>query len=195
MEFKSDRLLGQSYALWNGAIGGLALAVFILLYNVHHKSNPLSPLLMGICRILVYVTAALCVAPTLPLSIYKSAMVLLCYLIGLTYAAKKEHLNHLEHIWPLGLLTIPLIYGLTLSFVVPLALIPLTLLAVWVGLSVKRLLRKNQGDVAKAVIALIAGISLLDATLLAGQGDIGLMCLAIVGFLLTLLLQRWVSGT
>ena len=34
----------------------------IVLYDRHHKDNPLSPLLMGLCRVLVYVTAALAVA-------------------------------------------------------------------------------------------------------------------------------------
>ena len=39
----------------------LALAAAIVLYNWHHKENPLGPLVMGLCRVLVYVAAALCV--------------------------------------------------------------------------------------------------------------------------------------
>ena len=51
---------------WSGtglwpALAGIALAAAIVLYNWHHKENPLGPLVMGLCRVLVYVAAALCV--------------------------------------------------------------------------------------------------------------------------------------
>src|SRR5689334_3651974 len=36
----------------------LLLAAVIVLYDIWHKNNPLSPVLMGMCRVLVYVTAA-----------------------------------------------------------------------------------------------------------------------------------------
>ncbi len=187
--------LGDRAAPWSGAFGGALLAAFILLYNAYHKTNPLSPLLMGICRMLVYLTAALAVAGATPMAVGLAALVLLGYLIGLTYAAKQEHLNRLERAWPLGLLALPPLYGLVLARQEPLAFLPLALLCVWTVLAVRRLLRREPGDVPRAVVALIAGISLLDATLLAGQGETGLMLLAIAGFGLTLGLQRWVSGT
>jgi 4-hydroxybenzoate polyprenyltransferase len=45
------------------------------------------------------------------------------------------------------------------------------------------------------VVGLIAGIALLDATILAGFGSWTLAVLALAAFALTLVLQRWVSGT
>jgi len=39
--------------------GGLALAACIVLYDVSHKRNPLAPVVMGLCRVSVYVVAAL----------------------------------------------------------------------------------------------------------------------------------------
>ena len=48
------------------AAAGRALAAAILFYDWHHKNNPLSPLVMGLCRVLVYVTAGLSVAVPLP---------------------------------------------------------------------------------------------------------------------------------
>jgi len=45
------------------------------------------------------------------------------------------------------------------------------------------------------VVSLIAGISLLDAILLAGHGHLGAATFALGAFFLTLGLQRWVSGT
>jgi hypothetical protein len=45
------------------------------------------------------------------------------------------------------------------------------------------------------VVGLIAGIALLDATLIAIHGRPGLACVAVLGFLLTRALQRIVPGT
>ncbi len=46
-----------------GAVGaGILLAGVITAYDAWHKANPLSPVVMGLCRVLVYVTAALAVS-------------------------------------------------------------------------------------------------------------------------------------
>ena len=44
-------------------------------------------------------------------------------------------------------------------------------------------------------MSLIAGISLLDALLIAGAGDAARAAWAVLGFALTLAFQRWVPGT
>ena len=44
---------------WGAALAALVLAALIVLYNWHHKANPLSPVVMGLCRVMVYVAAAL----------------------------------------------------------------------------------------------------------------------------------------
>src|SRR5262249_25023546 len=74
-------------------LGGAALAGAIVLYDRWHKQNPLSPVLMGLCRVLVYVTAALAVRGSLPAALLGGAAVLLVYLIGLTYVAKQARLG------------------------------------------------------------------------------------------------------
>ena len=88
-------------------MGGLGLGAAIVLYNRRHKDNPLSPVLMGICRVLVYVTAGLAVAPELPTPLWIGAFLLLCYLIGLTYVAKQETLGEVRNLWPLLFLGAP----------------------------------------------------------------------------------------
>ena len=48
----------------------LALAGTIVFYDLYHKQNPFSPIVMGACRVLVYLTAGLSVAawpPSTPL--------------------------------------------------------------------------------------------------------------------------------
>ncbi len=180
---------------WRPVVAGFALAAAIVFYNWHHKNNPLSPLVMGVCRMLVYLTAALAVAAVVPQQVVIAAVVLLCYLIGLTYAAKKEHLRSLENSWPLAFLAVPIIYGIYLTPSQPAVLLPLALLAVWAMYALWLLRRRKPGDVPRAVIGLIAGISLLDALLLSGTGHFLFACLAVAAFLVTLALQRWITGT
>lgn len=180
---------------WRPVVAGIALAAAIVFYNWHHKENPLSPLVMGLCRMLVYLSAAFAVAAVLPNEIYIAAIVLLCYLIGLTYAAKKEHLGRIDSFWPLGFLAVPLVYGAYLSTQQIAVVVPLLLLAAWILFALRLLRRRAKGDVPRAVVSLIAGISLLDAILLAGATQWTLAVLAVGAFLLTLALQRWVSGT
>lgn len=87
----------EPFTQWRPVASGVALAAAIVFYNWHHKNNPLSPFVMGLCRMLVYVAAGYAVAAVLPDRLWIAAIVLLCYLIGLTYAAKKEHLGTMEN--------------------------------------------------------------------------------------------------
>jgi hypothetical protein len=180
---------------WRPVVAGVALAAAIVFYNWHHKNNPLSPFVMGLCRMLVYITAALAVTFAVSEPVWLAAVVLLCYLIGLTFAAKKEYLGTLENFWPLLFLGVPLIYGIWLGSSQPAAFAPLILLAAWIVYAVSLLRRRKPGDVPRAVISLIAGISLVDAILLAGSGHILFAWLAAAAFLVTLALQRWITGT
>lgn len=185
----------EPFTQWRPVLAGSALAAAIVFYNWHHKENPLSPLVMGACRFLVYLSAGFAVVAALPADVYIAAAVLLCYLIGLTYAAKKEHLGTLDNFWPLAFLLVPVIYGLYLSLSQPAALLPLAIFAGWMLFALKLLRRRAKGDVPRAVVSLIAGIALLDATVLAGFGQWTLAVLSVGAFFLTLILQRWVSGT
>jgi 4-hydroxybenzoate polyprenyltransferase len=180
---------------WRALSSGAALAGLIVLYDAHHKSNPLSPLIMGLCRVFVYLTAAFAVASALPATVYHAALALLCHLIGLTYIAKQEHLQRIGNLWPLAFLAAPVVYGLLLAIQQPAAWVPFALYAAVLVYAMRLLRRRAVGDVPLAVVTLIAGMSLLDAVLLAGAGHWIPAGFAMLAFLLTLLLQRWVSGT
>ena len=151
--------------------------------------------MMGLCRVLIYVTAALAVAGHVGVAVWAGAAVLLCYLIGLTYVAKQENLTELRHLWPLAFLGAPFLYAwpALLTAGVP-ALLYLGFLA-WVAYAVAWLVRPGRRDIRRAVVSLIAGISLLDALLIAGAGDAARAAAAVLGFALTLAFQRWVPGT
>jgi UbiA prenyltransferase family len=198
--------LGVALLAWTGygveggtgfgpVLGGLGLGAAIVLYDRRHKDNPLSPVLMGLCRVLVYVTAGLAVALELPPALPFGALLLLCYLIGLTYVAKQETLGEVRNLWPLLFLGVPLIYALAGVPTSPTAAALGLAFAVLVGLALCFLWRRQPGDVPRAVVSLIAGISLLDAVLIAGAGNLSIAWLAALGFVLTLILQRFVAGT
>ena len=174
---------------------GLVLAAAIVFYDWHHKQNQLSPVVMGICRMLVYVTAAYVVTPEPPAQVFVLGLLLLSYLIGLTYVAKQEHLGRVANLWPLVFLALPLLWGVRASLGDAIvASLTLALLA-WVLYSVSFLRRRRPGDVPRAVGYLLAGICLWDALVIAATGHALLALLALGLFLLTLVLQRFVSPT
>ena len=94
---------GGRAAVWSSVL----LAAVITAYDAWHKANPLSPVVMGLCRVLVYVTAALAVAGRIDLPVWGGAAVVLSYLIGLTYVAKQENLTEVRNLWPLVFLAAP----------------------------------------------------------------------------------------
>jgi 4-hydroxybenzoate polyprenyltransferase len=175
-------------------VAALALAAAIVFYDVHHKANRFSPVVMGLCRALVYVTAALILAPHQP-ALWPAAAMLLSYLVGLTYAAREEHLGQLRHLWPLAFLSAPLLYALPAATESALAAVLLLLLAGWLALAVRRLRRRAAGDVPRAVAALLAAICLIDAIVIAGQGLPLLALVTAALFPLTLVAQRVIPAT
>ena len=180
---------------WRPLASGAALAAAIVVYNAYHKNNPLSPVLMGLCRVLVYVSAATAIVAVPDTNLLLAALVLLSYLIGLTYTAKREHLDELGSLWPLAALAVPVGFGVTLAVQVPLVWPFLLLFAGWILYALWLLRRRARGDVPRAVVSLIAGISLLDAMILCAAGAPVLAVVAVAAFALTLALQRVVSGT
>jgi 4-hydroxybenzoate polyprenyltransferase len=71
-------------------LSAMLLVGSIVLYDMWHKNNPLSPLIMGVCRVLVYVTAAHTVIGAPPLELWLGAAALYAYLIALSAIAKHE---------------------------------------------------------------------------------------------------------
>jgi len=187
------------------ALAGCALAATILVYDIWHKENPASPLVMGSCRALVYAAAAvaapggMATGSSLPLGLAACAIV--AHVAGLTYAAKQESLDRLERLWPLALLALPVtLYtwmptaaGLT-TFATLTMLAALALANVAAALRLAR--RAVRGDVPKAVAQLIAATSLLDGVVIASAGG-GLLAVLACGaaYAGTRMLQRSIAGT
>ena len=147
MAFGAGAALGSAARLGNTAIltlGGLLglLGLTIHYYNLRHKRDPLGPVVMGICRGLVYCVASVAVVGAVGMAVLAGAAVMTAYVTALTLVAKH---GGARYGWSIG----------------------------W----------------------LIAGISLVDAAVIAAAGSPQLALLTLAGFPLTILAQRVVRGT
>jgi 4-hydroxybenzoate polyprenyltransferase len=166
----------------------------IVLYDAWHKANPLSPLVMAGCRLLVYVVAFLAFRQSPTGELLLAGALLVVYMVGLTAIAKSETKPSVSSRWPAVLPLLPaLAFGPRLGW-------PAGLLALgqagWSLYSLRFAYRTEGRDIGGTIGRLIAGISLLDAlVLLAAGASPGLVPVALACFVLTLLLQRVVPGT
>jgi len=174
-------------------VSGLILIGLIVLYDAWHKTNPLSPVFMAFTRMLVYVTAfvAFTTAFTTPLVTW--TLLLGAYIVGLTYIAKTENKPSLARYWPAALVLAPAAYAAATPSLGAWAL-ALAFIA-WSAHGMTFVYDTRRRSVGRAVASLIAGVSLLDALVLASQGAWTLVPVALAAFALTLYLQRYVRGT
>lgn len=183
-----------SFSLGMGAgLAGLALAAAIVIYDWVHKRTSASPLIMGVCRVLTYVLAAFAAGGS-SIALWLGGLGLFCHVVGLTYAAKQEAYDRIGAAWPLAVLAIPVVVAATMLNGYVAALI-LAGYAAWGGWALSLLFRRRPGDVPKAVVSLIAAVSLYDAVMIAGAGAVWLALVGVAGFFATLALQRYAPGT
>jgi hypothetical protein len=173
----------------------LVLAGVIVAYDMFHKGNPIAPVIMGLCRALVYGAAATAAAGSISGFVSLAALALLAYVAGLTYAARQESLDHVGNLWPLALLAAPSLLALPALGGGAAAIIYLALPAATAYAVYHLAARPVPGAVPRAVSLLIAGIALVDAALLASAGALAPAMVAVAGFALTLTAQRFIAGT
>ena len=174
---------------WRPIASATVLAGLIVAYDMHHKGNRFGPLIMGMCRVGVYATAALATGASLGRALLLGCGALLAYLIGLTYVAKSENLRALGNLWPLAFLAVPFVVGFPST---PIATAVFIFFVLWTLRSLNFLRRRQIRD---TVVGLIAGISLLDALMIAGSDRPERAGGAVAAIFATALLQRSVPGT
>jgi 4-hydroxybenzoate polyprenyltransferase len=178
------------------ALCGGVLAALIVAYDLFHKGNPLSPVMMGACRTFVYVGAAASATGEVRANVVIAGLALLAYVAGLTYAARQEALDRVGNLWPLAMLSAPAVLALPALGQGPLAAAIYLGLIGWTGFAIYLLARRPMsGAVPRAVGALIAGISLVDAALMVSAGAVVAPALAVIAFVATVVLQKYIAGT
>jgi 4-hydroxybenzoate polyprenyltransferase len=184
------------WAGWRPGLTGVALAGAIVYYDWRHKTDPIGPAWMGLCRVLVYLAAAFLVTTQPPAVLYMGAGALFCYLIGLTYIAKQENLGAVANLWPLLFLAVPAVAAIWIAATNGgLALILAVIFVVWMVNALRYLWRRQPGDIPRAVVSLIAGMSLLDAVFIAHMGAGQMAIAAALCLVATLAFQRFIPGT
>jgi 4-hydroxybenzoate polyprenyltransferase len=181
---------------------GLAIACGVLVYDRWHKGIAWSPVVMGFCRAGLYVLGALVASGRAETEVLVPAATLLLYVVGLTHVARFENATAVGRAWPTLFVFAPTIVVVSRALFgsgvldAPLAAVLLVHVG-WTLRAVVIALRGGRGAIPRAVVPLIAGISLVDALFIASRAerDYQALVVAIAAFGLTLLLQRWVRGT
>ena len=178
------------------AILALQLLVCVMLYDAYHKSLDWSPVLMASCRFFLLLTAASAGLRGVDGLALWTAAVLGCYIIGLSYIARRESAPGLIRYWPLVLLAAPLV----LAFIVndgyfrEKALLASAIVALWVVKCLRAMLWQSPPAIGQTVSGLLAGICLVDLLAVADQPP------QVTGwflgcFVLALIFQRFVPAT
>lgn len=116
--------------------GALAVAGVLgasgVVYDVCHRTNPLSPLVIGVCRGLVYVTASLTTFGSLGAGVWLGALGLVGHVVGPNRSPFDPTLpRRTSHVVPFALLASPLAFVL-LHYWSTLALLSAGVLGLWI---------------------------------------------------------------
>jgi hypothetical protein len=176
---------------------GALLAAVIVLYDVWHKGNTLSPVVMGLCRALVYVGSGVAISGGVSQATLIGAVALASHVAGITYAAKQESLDRIGHLWPLALLAVPLLVALPLLFSGWIVVVAFAMLLIADAVAIRLLVQRPvPGAVPLAVSGLIAAICLVDALAIAlAGGGVVVVALCALGYPLTRVFQKSIPGT
>lgn len=176
---------------WQGLIWASGLVGLIVLYDLWHKTNPISPILMAGTRILVYLSTIAALGSAFSWQAWLAVGLLFSYVMGFTFIAKSELRPQLKALWPAICVLLPIGYALITPDFSPI-LVSVALLS-WSLHSMRLVYRQRQ--IGPAIGRLIAGISLFDALVCIVAGNLWACAFAIAAFGLTRLAQRSIQGT
>ena len=179
----------------------LGLAGSILVYDWLHKRTAWSPLIMGLCRLLLYLLAGATATGSLGLTVVLSALALWSYIVGLSNIARRESTGGRLNSWPCWLLSLPLALVLALPYyqdgadvVSSGVVIAGGLYALWTVRSLLFTFKSMIPQHGRTVSGLLAGIVLFDFLLAANQNmEMGIVFFGLFG--LALLFQRYIPAT
>jgi 4-hydroxybenzoate polyprenyltransferase len=191
--------LGACCLAWVGAttgVLGLTLAGCIVLYDAVHKRVAFGPVLMGLCRFVLYLVAASAAVNGLNPKAFGCGFALFVYIVGLSYVARRESVAGPIRYWPMVLLAMPVIVALIFSRVyqVERALLLSTIFLAWSVKSLRYTLWTEEPNFGRTVSGLLAGIVWVDLLAVANAPrEFGILFVGL--FLAALLFQRFVPAT
>jgi len=175
---------------------GVILVGCILVYDAIHKVITLSPIVMAACRFFLYLVAAsTAVHGVIGAAIWCGAA-LACYIVGLSFLARKESTGTTVNYWPCFFLVIPIFLAMLMNPGIYRhnALLLSAALALWIIRALRFAFRAAERNIGRTVSALLAGIVLVDLLAVADVSH-GFAIVFIVLLLLALIFQRFVPAT
>ena len=179
----------------NTAVLGIVLCGSILLYDWLHKLVTFSPVLMALCRLVLYLTAASAAVSGITGLATWGALVLAAYIVGLSCLARNEATGMLVQHWPQFLLALPVALALLVNDgdSRQQALLITAVFALWTVRSLRSVWAEPR-NVSRAVSGLLAGLMWVDLLAVAdAPRQLGAVFIAL--FLVALLGQRFVPAT
>jgi 4-hydroxybenzoate polyprenyltransferase len=183
-------LLGNTVALL-----ALLLVAAIILYDAVHKRTEAAPLLMALCRLLLYLVAGAATFQSLREPVIWHGLALAAYIVGLSFLARSESGQGRVTLFPMLFLIAPLVVNLwvnpsrnVLSW---LACAALLAWLIWCG---RDLIGRGNPHVGRTVAGLLAGIVLVDCSAVP-QLTAGVAVIFVGLFFLALLLQQKIPAT
>lgn len=174
----------------------ILLGASILVYNAAHKAISWSPILMALCRFVLFLAVALAEQDRIAGSVLWSAIALSCYIVGLSCVARRESGGGLLSWWPCLLLLFPAV----LAFLVnndsyrAHGIAAILAYAGWTLVCLRDIYWKSPPNIGRGVSRLLAGIVLVDL-LSIDLMDGGQVIFMAVFFGAALILQRFIPAT
>ncbi len=178
------------------AIFALLLALCVLLYDAVHKMFAFSPVLMASCRFFLILLAASTGAEGVTGKSVWMAFVLACYILGLSYIARKESVQSPLRYWPCIFLAAPLVLAWIVNggsyrqrgfFLV-------LIYVAWVLWCLSFAFLSRQRNIGRCVSGLLAGIVIVDF-MAAWEADPQMAVSFAILFGLALVFQRFIPAT
>jgi 4-hydroxybenzoate polyprenyltransferase len=178
------------------AILTLLLLICILIYDAVHKAMAFAPVLMAVCRFLLYLVASSVSEHGIGGLAIWGGFALAAYIIGLSFIARRESTRGAVSWWPAILLLAPI--GLAMlvntgSYLTT-ALQLSVLLGLWILWCLSHTFWRPNRNVGRTVAGLLAGIVLVDLVAITGA-PFWLAALMLVMFSATLVFQRFIPAT
>lgn len=175
---------------------GLALTGCIVLYDAIHKRVSFAPVLMGLCRFVLYLAAISSAVKGWSIQGLSCSVAIFAYIIGLSYVARRESIPGPLRYWPVLLLAVPVVVALVFNATTRLesALLLSAIFALWTVKSLRYTLWTEHREIGRTVSGLLAGIVLVDWLAAANAPrEFGAVFIGL--FLAALLFQRFVPAT
>lgn len=152
-------LLGEVTGLFT-----VILVLFIVIYDAIHKSVAAAPVLMGACRLVLYLIAASIGADGVTGWALWGGVAMMGYVVGLSFIARVETTPGALRYWPMIFLAAPIVLALMMNAGIffPGAMAVASVVAMWILRCLILILSGAQRNIGRGVAGLLAGIVLVD---------------------------------